>query len=304
MHPAPNYNTLVPGAVGSSYTDPQYGCKVTRITDGKSYCNSSSQHLYAFPTPINLDNSMIIDQLQPPGCGAKSPRYIVSNTGAVVVGAANFPSTASTPDISWDQDDPLTFYYVSGSALYKGVVNKSAGTIASSNICDFTGTYSTLVIPDEENISYDNNHFWLVGNGNLSTGQAVFVTLTPASPSPHTGCIKGATVNIGAQTSQAIPGWHKIQISPLNEAMILNTGTQKTDIWKPDGTLLRTDTNTSHFDVGYDSDGTTEVMVGHMYAGQRPTCAPAGVALSWSGSAMGQFYAVFSMMVDMKMPVT
>jgi hypothetical protein len=269
-HPAPNYDTFAPGAAGTTYNDPQYGCPVTRISDGKTYCNSASLHDYSTLSAINADDSLIIMSLAWQ-CHSPSAYYVMNTDGTVIVDQNHFPITnpgthePNTGNIPWDQFDPNTFYYTVGTILYQGHINRTTGTINETQLCSFSG-YSEVDIPDQEDISYDNNHLWLVGNPNSSSGQAFLVTLTP-STGTHTGCTAGATVNIGAK--EASPGWHKIQNTPLNKlaVLMLNTSGNTTQLYNTDGTLFRTMSDTIHMDFGYDADGVTEVAVGMFYQG-------------------------------------
>jgi len=276
-HAAPSYNTLTPGAVSTSYTDPQYGCPVTRISDGKTYCNSQSTHQYSALSPINADNSLIMMQLAWQ-CGGEG-NYIKDSAGALVVSQFDFPR-ANTANIPWDQFDPNIFYYSEGITFYKGSVNRSAGTVTQTPLCSFP-EYTQVDIPDQEDISYDNNHIWLVGNPSSPAGQAFLVTLNPS----HTGCTKGATVLVGAKESGT--GWHKIQNTASNKLAVDSNVTNTTELYNPNGTLFRRMADTIHMDFGFDSDGVTEVAVGMFYQGTAQNGCPSNYGAGVQNLATG-----------------
>ena len=277
IHAAPSYDVFTPGLPGTTFADLQYGCPITRIADGKSYCNSQSVHQYSTISPINADDSLIIMQLAWQ-CGGNS-QYIADSSGAVVVDQYNFPP-ANSYNVPWDQLDPNTFYFSYGTTFYKATVNRSAATVSQLALCSFP-EYSYIQIPDTEDISYDNNHIWLTGDPTSASGQAFLVTLD----SSHTSCTKGATVNIGAK--DAASGWHKIQNTPSNKLAVLSNATLSTELYNPDGTLFRRMPDTTHMDLDYNSDGVTEVAVGMFYQGTAQNGCPSNYGLGVQNLATG-----------------
>src|SRR5260370_25348580 len=80
------------------------------------------------------------------------------------------PATNSQ-QVPWDISSPTRFYYTAGSKLLRADISGLPGcasthncTASSTTLRDFTGTYAGVQIPDQEYISDDRDHFWLVGD--------------------------------------------------------------------------------------------------------------------------------------------
>jgi hypothetical protein len=287
VHVPPNYscgsppcatNPFPPPAKGTSYTDPQYGCSVTRLTDVVAdHLGVAAHHEYGTITPINADDTDVMILLE------DGSLQIVDTTGGVVVPVANMPGT-NTGNVPWDISIPTRFYYTSGTAILRGDIAGLPGcasthncSVASTLLHDFTGTYSSVLIPDQEDISDDGDHLWLVGDTS-----AFLYTISTNTVGP--------AMNVG--TKDSATGWHKIQIMPSNRMLMT---------WSPNGhgpdagqEVYNTDTtlnwhmfdNTLHTDCGRDLNN-NEVCVVARIPDTGGGITGAGACPTWTGTQDG-----------------
>src|SRR5262249_25075293 len=138
---------------GESYIDPQYGCPVVRLTDAKSQFNLSVHHEYSTISAVNQDDTrvMLITEW---GQGA-----IVDMAGNVVVEPRDFPAI-NAGNVPWAVRPFAAFYYTSGNTLYRGLI---AGHVVKSSPLHAFADYPAVTIPDEEDLSEDGDHLWIVG---------------------------------------------------------------------------------------------------------------------------------------------
>jgi hypothetical protein len=245
-------NPFPPPAKGASYADPVYGCSVTRLTDAvHDGLGAAAHHQYGTITPINANDTYVNVLL---GNGSME---IVDTSGGVIVPVANFVNTSSG-NVPWDISVPARFYYANGTALLRGDIAGLPGcasthncTVASTVVHDFTGTYTSVQIPDQEDISDDGDHLWLVGDTS-----AFLYTISTNTV--------GKAMNVGVKDSAT--GWHKILIMPSNRIHIdwssngHATG-QGMEVYNTDTTLnWHMLDNTLHSDCGRDLSG-NEVCV-------------------------------------------
>jgi HYDIN/CFA65/VesB family protein len=203
IHTPPNYTTpLAPPAKGASYVDPQYGCTITRLTNAVAdNLGAAAHHDYGTITPVNANDTYVMILLE------NGSLEIVDTTGNVIVPAANMPGTSSA-NVPWDTSVPTRFYYTSGATLFRADIT-GLPNCASAHNCSITSTtlhsftYGSVRIPDQEDISDDGDHLWLVGDTS-----AFLYTISTNTVGP--------TMNVGTQNS----GWHKIQIMPSNRMLM------------------------------------------------------------------------------------
>ena len=84
---------------------------------------------------------------------------IVDLQGSVIVPIANMPATNS-PDAPWDPTKPAVFYFTNGNQFFKGTI--SGSTVTKTLLHTFTG-YTSVVAPDQEDLSDEGCKYWLVG---------------------------------------------------------------------------------------------------------------------------------------------
>jgi hypothetical protein len=242
----------------------------------------AAHHEYGTITPINADDTHVMILLE------NGSSEIVDASGGVVVPGANMPGT-NTGNLPWDISIPSRFYYTSGAAIRRGDIAGLPGcasthncTVTSTTLHDFTGTYSTVLIPDQEDISDDGDHLWLVGDTS-----AFLYTISSNTVGPP--------MNVG--TKDSATGWHKIQIMPSNRMLIT---------WSPNGhgsgagqEVYNTDTtlnwhmfdNTLHTDCGRDLNS-NEVCVVARIPDTGGGITGAGACPTWTGTQDGGIDAI------------
>lgn len=121
IHVAPSYLTQTPPAKGAlTYTDPQYGCQIIRVTSGQTDYGPSVYaigHEYIM-SPINVNDTYIIVNIQD-----TSPSIVSIPTGTIVhpYTDVNLPNINQMP--RWRHDDPDKFIYF-GDGTGHGAVNQ------------------------------------------------------------------------------------------------------------------------------------------------------------------------------------
>src|SRR5262249_31994751 len=56
---APAYNKFTPPALGQSYTDPVFGCTVTRLSDGQKQVGQAIMHEYSNMSAVNANDTLM-----------------------------------------------------------------------------------------------------------------------------------------------------------------------------------------------------------------------------------------------------
>ena len=253
----PNYDTFTPPGKGQSYTDPVFGCTITRITDAIAMGWQQGKHWYSTVTPFNANDTYLM--LTPSG----SPT-IVDSHGNTVVSQANFPAMNYTFAV-WDTMNPNVFYYTSGNRFIKGTI---AGTPPNATVTPTVlamfSQYSSVTIPDDEDLSDDGLHIWLTsGAGTDSSGDIFLVTLSAGN-----GAATGAT----ASTTLSNISYHKLQIAANNGVSIESSGPRT--IYNPDGTsFVPGGGGGNHTDWGHD-DSSLMVAASLWYAGTAQNGCP------------------------------
>ncbi len=250
IHIPPGYNSFIPPPTGHSYVDPQYSCGITRLTTfGEFQANQSSHHNYSTITPFNADSSRVMLSL------TNGSVVIVDLQGNVVVPLAKMPAMNS-PDAPWDPSNPAAFYFTQGNQLFEGTI--SGSTVQKTLLHTFSG-YTSVLAPDQEDLSDDGCKYWLVGTP--STGGSPLGILYNLC----TDTIISQSLVVGVKDSAT--GWHKIQIFPSGKMLMTwnrNGTTNGTggEIYNTDGTLYwHLYNQTGHDDVGTDLAG-REVVIG------------------------------------------
>jgi hypothetical protein len=244
IHVPPNYDTFAPPAKGGSYTDPVFGCKITRVTDAAANGWVSAGHFYSLETPFNADDSYLT-VLNTYNGGSWT---IVDLSGNTVVPASNMPGTNTAAQPVWDVTNPKVFYYTSGQQLLKGTISGTApnATVASTVLATFT-QYSSVVIPDDVDLSSDGLHLWLADCYQNCTGSIFLVTLNAGN---------GTATSASQSTVMSGINHHGLTIVPNNGVFIDGT------LYNSDGSLFGgTGTpaggTSAHVDFGLDSSGRT-----------------------------------------------
>ena len=219
VYTPPNYDTFTPPAKSQSYTDPVFGCTITRITDAVAAGWASANHFYSLETPFNADDTylFVIN-----GYTGGSPT-IVDLSGNTVVPTSNMPGFNSAVGLVWDLTNPKVFYYTSGQQFIKGTISGASpnATVASTTLATFS-QYSSVVIPDDIDLSSDGLHLWLADCYQNCTGYIFLVTLNAAN---------GAATSASQSTVLSGITHHGMTIVPNNGVFIDGL------LYNSDGTL-------------------------------------------------------------------
>jgi hypothetical protein len=276
-------NPFPPPAKGASYVDPQYGCTVERLTDAVGdHLGTAAHHNYGTVSAMNANDTYVMINLED---GSKE---IVDTSGAVIVPVANMPQD-NAQQVPWDISIPTRFYFSGGAAIQRADIS-GLPTCASAHNCtvtttvlhNFSGTYGSVQIPDQEDLSDDGDHLWLVGDT-----KAFLYTISTNTVGP--------AMNVGSKDSGN--GWHKIQIMPSNRMLMT---------WSPNGAgpgagqeVYNTDTtlnwhmfdNTIHTDCGRDLSS-NEVCIVARIPDTGGGITGAGACPTWTGTQDGGIDAI------------
>jgi hypothetical protein len=261
VYTPPNYDTFTPPAKGQSYTDPVFGCKITRVTDAIAMGWVEATHFYNTVTPFNANDSYLFLYGSAP--------IIVDLSGNVVVPESNMPATNSSI-VVWDTTNPKIIYYTNGNQFIKGTITGTPpnATVSPAVLATFT-QYSSVVIPGDMDISNDGLHIWLTSasdmGGNSYTADVFLVALNAGN---------GAATSASEVAVMPSVTYHKLQIVPNNGVSVEGNGRT---IYNPNGTVYEVPgggTN-AHTDWGLDSSGKM-VATSIWYAGTAQNGCPSG----------------------------
>ena len=252
VHIPPSYTLPLapPVGIGQTLVDPQYGCTITRLTTFGEFQAGQANHLnYSTITPLNANGSKVMLFLD------NGSAVIVDTQGNVVVPIANMPAM-NTQNDPWDPTNPAVFYFTNSNQFLKGTI--SGSTVATTVLHTFTG-YTSVLAPDQEDLSDDGCKYWLVGTPSAG-GSPVGILYNLC-----TDTVVSQSLVVGVKDSAT--GWHKIQIFPSGKMLMTwnsNGTTNGTggEIYNTDGTLYwHLYDQTAHNDVGTDLAG-REVVIG------------------------------------------
>ena len=240
----PNYDTFTPPAKGQSYTDPVFGCTVTRVTDATS-ASFGATHFYNTITPFNADDSYLM--LDNSGNGNPA---IVDLSGNTVVPQSNMPGSNSQ-SLPWDTTNPKVFYYTSGNQFIKGIITGTPpnATVTSTVLATFS-QYGSVVVPGDMDISNDGLHIWLTSapdmGGDSYTADVFLVTLNAGN---------GNATNAAMGAVMPSVAYHKLQIVPNNGVSV--EGPNPRTIYNTNGAVYEVPGGGTgnHTDWGLDGSG-------------------------------------------------
>ncbi|MBI2822811.1 MAG: hypothetical protein HYX74_11370 [Acidobacteria bacterium] len=153
----PDYFGFFPPAAGGSYLDPVFGTGIKRITDALATPNldrggnlTFANGEYSTMSPFNRDNSRILVVFQ-------SYFALYDGNGSFLKTLPFEISASSEP--RWSRTDASLLYYRVGNQLKQ--YNVDTGAVG---IVRIFSEYSTISGRGESDISFDGNHFVLVGD--------------------------------------------------------------------------------------------------------------------------------------------
>ena len=168
----PNYDAMIPPAVGATYVDPVFGAIVKRVSNALATPNADRggyltwiENEYSTTSAFNNDNSRFV---------LVHESYFALYDGSTGLYIHDLPfeiNASSEP--RWSRNDLVTLYYHSGNQLKS--YNVSTGGI---NVVHTFSSYSSISGLGEMDISRDGDHFVFVGDNRyafvyrISTGQA------------------------------------------------------------------------------------------------------------------------------------
>ena len=256
-HVPPRFNDFIPPPKGASYADPQYGCAVFRLTDSKEEFKLAVHHQYSTISAVNADDTLVM-LLTEWGQGA-----VVDIAGNIVVAPRDFPGI-NAGNVPWASKPAHAFYYTNGNTLYRGTIS---GHTVKSTVLQTLAAYPTVMIPDQEDLSEDGDHLWIVG-GN----QAFLYTISAGAAGPN--------VDVGEKDAGC--SWHKIQITPSNRMLITwscngAANGHGQEIYNTNGNLFwHMFDNSVHTDVGRDLRGSEIAVVGRIPDTYKDACPSRG----------------------------
>ena len=253
-HLPPSWNDFRPPAVGQTYTDPVFGCKVVRLTDGGTEelavdeKHLSFMNYYSTLSAMNSADTMVL---------------IMSDNGewrVTSVGGSSVVPPGKMPDMNdghpvWDASDGNAFYFALGNKLEKGTVDNKAVKVTTEHVFN---EYGGIGSPDAADLSQDGDHIVLAGQNSDNTVD-VFVWSLRKHTKTSTYTTK-CKVNKWGVTQTPQPGCvHKVVLTPNNSLLIDFTqdgsGTEEgARLW--DNTrLIHIQDRTNHLDTGLDLRG-------------------------------------------------
>jgi len=154
----PNYDTLIPPAVGNTMIDPVFGSTIKRVSNALATPNAAAggfltfiENEYSTANAFNNDNSKFI---------LLHESYFALYDGATGLFIHDLPlqiSAATEP--RWSRKDLVTIYYHSGNELRS--YNISTGGI---NVVHTFSGYTSISGLGETDLSLDGDHFVFVGD--------------------------------------------------------------------------------------------------------------------------------------------
>jgi hypothetical protein len=155
-----SYDTFLPPAVGSSYTDSAFGTVITRVSSAMTTIDASRGGFlqsisteYSTISPFNCDNTYLI--LQHFGYYG-----LYSGDGKYIKDIPFVVNTSSEP--KWSTTDPNRLFFINGNRL----MSIDMDTYQINNIHTFS-EYSNITGRGESDISVDGKHFVFLGNSKV-----------------------------------------------------------------------------------------------------------------------------------------
>ena len=251
-HVPSDWTSFTPPAVSQSYVDSLFGCTVTRLTNGSGETLADGTHpglmnFYSTLTAMNASDTLVFITYN-------NGSWRISDLhGNTVVSAANMPSMNG--HAVWDAANGSVFYYASNNTLYKGTI--SGSSVTPTALHSFS-EYSGIVLPDAGDLSQDGDHLALMGQNSNNTMDVFVWSLGQQT---KTSVYTTMCTISGSITSTGQPGCvHKLLLSADNLLSIgfaqNGTGTEQgVRLWNGSSLIHLQDSMTSHYDHGYDMNG-------------------------------------------------
>jgi hypothetical protein len=279
-HVPTDWQTFLPPAKGQSYTDPTFGCTVTRVTDASTEDSNGSAYLpilmgYATVSPFNANDAYLMLE------DGSGQHFITDLKGNTVVSIANMPSNSNDGWYYWDATNPNIFYYTNGNSMMSGTIQGSS--VTATTVHQFT-EYTAVNFMDETDVSQDGQHVVLIGGDDTgSSPESVFDYNFVSNLKGPVYTTQSCTGSVNDTNNNCL---HKLIQTPDNNVAIdfANDGTgaeQGVRLWDGSNALPHLQDSTDHMDTGLDMNGSPvyiEVGNGTYTAGETNPC-PSGWGL-------------------------
>jgi hypothetical protein len=135
-HAPPDYTTFLPGAQGTSWTDQQFGCVITRVTNavsgGDGNTSSQSEHHYYIPSALNQnDDRMVVTD--------EGGDVYVTDLSAhkVVSGLSGYNATSAGASVYWGRaaGEAYTLYWKASDGTHNVLRKADTTACTSSSPC-------------------------------------------------------------------------------------------------------------------------------------------------------------------------
>lgn len=154
-HLPANYTNWSPPALGESFTDPTYGTRIMRLSNGLAQFHAPVHHEYATMSPFNKNNTYILLAVEGGGF------YVVDPRGKVIVDPTELGlGGASEP--RWSGANPDVFYFHEYRS--NQIKKYDLRTRRKSVVHTFTQYSSINFGRGESDISEDGNHIVIIGD--------------------------------------------------------------------------------------------------------------------------------------------
>jgi hypothetical protein len=196
VHIPPNYTTLAPPAYGQSYTDPVFGCQITRLVNGT--------HEYSEMSAFNANDTKIIV-----GINGVAGRSIIDFSGHLICTST---AIGGNGEPRWDKTDPnkIWFHDIGGNHIY--TLN---ATTCASTLYDTISSISGIgFCGGESDISADGDHFCI---SDTAVSQVHLYKISTKTLYP---AISGGSFAAGASVDFA-------DVTPINNNILVNFGSPR-----------------------------------------------------------------------------
>jgi hypothetical protein len=189
IHTPPNYTTFVPPpGVGSSYTDPQFGCTVQRITANPLNGNRLV-HYYSSTDAFNSNDTYLVVESNNGQFG------VLDLQGNTIVDALTHGIGGSSSTPIWDHTNPNKMWVTSGNSLqYCTIANPGpSGTCSPKTTVHTWSGFTTVLIGwklgnlEGNGLSDDGDHILISGFKSGSATNSFVYTISTDSSSAGIG---------------------------------------------------------------------------------------------------------------------
>jgi archaellum component FlaF (FlaF/FlaG flagellin family) len=134
-HAPPDYTSFLPGAQGTTWTDQQFGCVITRVTDAVNDGNSSSQseHHYYIPSALNQndDRVLVVDE--------GGSVYVTDLSAHKIVrgGLTGYNATSNGASVYWGRasNEAYTLYWKADDGTHNVLRKADTSSCTASSPC-------------------------------------------------------------------------------------------------------------------------------------------------------------------------